>query len=48
MLAGGEGGGVGAFVIMPLMTLFALIVFSTVYASFYASYRDIFGSSEIV
>ncbi|WP_153146616.1 BPSS1780 family membrane protein [Dechloromonas sp. H13] len=48
VLAGGEGGGVGAFVIMPLMTLFALIVFSTVYASFYASYRDIFGSPEIV
>ena len=37
-----------AFVITPLMMVFALMIFSTVYASFYASYRDIFGPSEIV
>jgi hypothetical protein len=46
LLGGGEGG-VGAFVVMPLMTVIALIIFSTVYASFYVSYRDIFGPSEI-
>lgn len=45
---GGAEGGIGAVIIMPLMTVIALIVFSTVYASFYVSYRDIFGSSEIV
>lgn len=47
LLGGGEGG-IGAFIVMPLMTVIALIIFSTVYASFYVSYRDIFGSSEIV
>ena len=46
-MLGGEGG-IGAFVVMPLMTVIALIIFSTVYASFYVSYRDIFGQSEIV
>lgn len=30
------------------MVVIALCVFSTVYASFYASYRDIFVKSEIV
>ncbi len=49
LLAGmlGGDGGIGAFVVMPLMTVIALIIFSTVYASFYVSYRDIFGQSEI-
>ena len=48
VLAGAEGGFMTAFVITPLMMVFALMIFSTVYASFYASYRDIFGPSEIV
>ena len=47
-IVGGGEGGIGAFVIMPLITMVALVVFSAVYASFYVSYRDIFGSSEIV
>ena len=43
-----KGGFMTAFVITPLMMVIALMIFSTVYASFYASYRDIFGPSEIV
>ena len=37
-----------AFVATPLLLLIAVTVFSTVYASFYASYRDIFGNAELV
>ena len=33
--------------LIPLMTVIALIVSSTVYASYYASYRDVFGIAEV-
>ncbi len=48
VFSAGEGGSIGSFIVLPLMVVIALCVFSTVYASFYASYRDIFGQPEIV
>ena len=45
--ATGEAGGIGSLLAMPLLAIFGLTVFATVYASFYVSYRDIFGPADL-
>jgi Predicted integral membrane protein (DUF2189) len=44
----GEAAFVSIFLVMPLMAIIALTVFSTVYASYYVSYRDVFGTPDVV
>lgn len=43
----GESAGVANLLVIGLMGIVALIVFATVYASYYVSYRDIFGAQEL-
>ena len=43
----GEGSFAGVFLVMPLLAIVGLGVFATVYASYYASYRDIFGPADL-
>jgi hypothetical protein len=47
VFSGGDSSFVSLFIIMPFMTMIALIVLSTVYASYYASYRDVFGIQDV-